>query len=159
MSNRTSLSWGSLIKKRSDVPGIKHPPTGHAEATKILLRKKRYPDAGVATSVPDLSGLDDEEFAYQSRMILMACMNTPGAMVYGAEKFITGDSEDEAVEFLVAAGFPVDVAKRIAPPGWSLQFSARYQHLHNHEAATEFPDNLAESEIGSCCPRDNEGPV
>lgn len=127
---------------------VNEPPSQYSVAlnsAKFLIRRSRYPNAVPPTSLISLDGRSDDEVAHISRVVLLACLRFPGSMVFGAKVFITGEYEDEAIEFLMAAGFSRADAERIAPPGWSFQFSTQY--LKRDEAAKELPDNAAEEEL------------
>lgn len=126
--------------------------------SQFLAGKSRYPDARRATSCLQIDWEDPEHAARMSRLILLACMREPGAMVAGATQFIAGDHEDEAVEFLCAAGFTREDAERIAVPGWSYQFSTKFITRYE-ETTPKLPDNAPESEIDSSGPRDHEVPI
>lgn len=130
------------------------------DSSKFLVRKKPYPNARPCLSILDLSQYEGEAFERIARTILKACLHSPGALVRDSvlvQRNHRGEpyGETDAVEFLVAAGFSVEMARRIAPEGWVFQFSTRYVK-YCHETATKLSDNLTEEELGNFGPRNNE---
>ncbi len=102
---------GSIYTRQSNLPKStefsipRDPPSNqiHIDASKFLVRKEVFPDAGRVTSCLSLSWYEEPRLSELKSVILLSALHSPGNYVRGVKEF--PQTRELIISFWATAGF------------------------------------------------------